>query len=121
VTAARAKSSHKPGPRGASAHARSRARAFAVQGLYQVLVGKGDIDAIDTFTRDLAGFGKCDVEHYARLLHGCATQRETLDATLQPALDRPLSELSPIEHGVLWIGVLELQQCPDVPRRVVLN
>jgi transcription antitermination protein NusB len=30
-------------------------------------------------------------------------------------------ELSPIEHGVLWIGVYEFQHCADVPWRVVLN
>jgi len=36
-------------------------------------------------------------------------------------LDRKLSELSPIEHAVLWIGVYELQHCIDIAWRVVLN
>ena len=32
-----------------------------------------------------------------------------------------LSPMSPIERVVLWIGVYEMQHCPDVPWRVVLN
>lgn len=39
---------------------RSRAREFALQGLYQHLVGGNDATAIDLFTRDLSGFHKAD-------------------------------------------------------------
>jgi transcription termination factor NusB len=35
--------------------ARSRAREFAVQALYQHLVGRNDAESIDQFTRDLVG------------------------------------------------------------------
>ena len=38
-----------------------------------------------------------------------------------PLLDRKLEEISPIEHGVMWIGAYEFLHCPDVPWRVVLN
>ena len=38
-----------------------------------------------------------------------------------PLLDRKLAEISPIEHGVMWIGAYELKHCLDVPWRVVLN
>ena len=44
-----------------------------------------------------------------------------LDALIVPLLDRKLTEISPIEHGIIWIGVYELQHCLDVPWRVVLN
>jgi N utilization substance protein B len=40
---------------------------------------------------------------------------------LLPLLDRPLSEISPVEHAVMWIGCFELRHCLDVPWRVVLN
>ena len=100
---------------------RSRAREFALQALYQHLVGRNDADAIDTFTRDLSGFHKADSAHYDTLLHGCIEQAAALDALLAPLLDRKLAELSPIEHAVLWIGAYELQHCLDVPWRVVLN
>ncbi len=105
----------------ASKSDRSRAREFAVQALYQVLVGKNDVAAVDAFTRDLAGFSKADSVHFDALLHGSAEQAEQLDALILPLLDRKLSEISPVEHAVMWIGAYELQHCLDVPWRVVLN
>ena len=100
---------------------RSRAREFALQGLYQHLVGGNDADAIDAFTRDLAGFHKADSAHYDALLHGCIEESAELDALILPLLDRKMEEISPIEHAVMWIGVYEFQHCLDVPWRVVIN
>ncbi|MBK1685574.1 N utilization substance protein B [Rhodoferax fermentans] len=105
----------------ASKSDRSRSREFALQGLYQVLVGKNSLEDVDLFTRDLAGFSKADALHFDALLHGCAEHAEELDAQIQPVLDRPLAEISPIEHACMWIGVYEFAHCPDVPWRVVLN
>jgi len=101
--------------------ARTRAREFALQGLYQHLIGRNEVVDIDAFTRDLAGFHKADSAHFDALLHGCVEQATALDELLAPLLDRPLPEISPIERGVLWIGAYEFRQCPDVPWRVVLN
>lgn len=101
--------------------ARTRAREFALQALYQHLVGRNEAPDIDAFTRDLAGFHKADSVHFDALLHGCVAQAAALDELLTPLLDRPLAEISPIERGVLWIGAYEFRQCPDVPWRVVLN
>jgi N utilization substance protein B len=100
---------------------RSRAREFALQGLYQFLVGHNEAADIDLFTRDLSGFHKSDSVHYDALLYGCIEQREILDALIVPLLDRKLEEISPIEHAVMWMGVYEFQHCIDVPWRVVLN
>ncbi len=105
----------------ASKQPRSRAREFALQALYQYLVGRNDVAAVDAFTRDLSGFNKADSVHYDALLHGCVAQADALDALLLPLLDRKTTELSPIEHAVLWIGTYEMQHCLDVPWRVVLN
>ena len=100
---------------------RSRAREFALQALYQHLVGRNETGAIDAFTRDLSGFNKADAAHYDALLHGCVAEAEALDRLITPLLDRKLAELSPIEHAVMWMGVYEFQHCLDVPWRVVLN
>ena len=110
------------GARKASAKsARSRAREFAVQALYQHLVGGNEASAIDAFTRDLSGFHKADSVHYDALLHGCIREAAELDALIAPQLDRKLQEISPIEHAVMWIGAYEFLHAPDVPWRVVLN
>lgn len=100
---------------------RTRAREFALQALYQHLVGRNEAADIDLFTRDLSGFHKADSVHYDALLHGCIAQNSELDAALLPMLDRPMAEVSPIEHAVLWIGAYELRNCLDVPLRVVMN
>ncbi|MCK9515136.1 MAG: transcription antitermination factor NusB [Ottowia sp.] len=100
---------------------RSRAREFALQGLYQHFVGQDDIASIDSFTRGLQGFSKADAVHFDALLHGCLELAADLDALIQPLLDRPMAQISPIEHGCMWIGAYELLKCPDIPWRVVLN
>jgi len=105
----------------ASKSGRSRAREFALQALYQFLVGRNDATAIDHFTRDLAGFHKADSAHYDALLHGCIRTADDLDALIAPKLDRKMAEISPIEHAAMWIGVFEFQNCMDVPWRVVIN
>jgi N utilization substance protein B len=105
----------------ASKNNRSRAREFALQGLYQKLVGQNPAADIDAFTRDLSGFNKADSAHFDTLLHGCIDQAAALDQMIVPLLDRPMAEISPIEHAVMWIGAYELQHCLDVPWRVVLN
>ena len=110
------------GPRkAADKSARTRAREFALQALYQHLVGRNGANDIDSFTRDLIGFHKADAAHFDALLHGCIRAGDALDAMISPHLDRKLAEVSPIEHGALWIGAYELQHCPDVPWRVVIN
>ncbi|GAB3776582.1 transcription antitermination factor NusB [Ramlibacter monticola] len=100
---------------------RSRAREFAVQALYQHLVGRQDPESIDQFTRGLSGFHKADAVHYDALLHGCIRESGELDALIVPLLDRKLEEISPIERAVMWIGTYEFLHAPDVPWRVVLN
>ena len=110
------------GARKASAKSdRSRAREFALQALYQHLVGRNEPESIDHFTRDLAGFHKADSVHYDALLHGSIRESAELDALIEPLLDRKFAEISPIEHAVMWIGVYEFRHCPDVPWRVVIN
>ncbi|MDO8440530.1 MAG: transcription antitermination factor NusB [Polaromonas sp.] len=101
--------------------ARTRAREFAMQALYQHLVGRNEAESIDAFTRELVGFHKADSAHYDALLHGCIEDAVLLDASVTPLLDRKMSEISPVEHAVLWIGAYEFKHCPDVPYRVVIN
>jgi len=91
---------------------RSRAREFALQALYQTLVGKNEVDDIDAFTRDLAGFSKADTLHFDALLQGCTAQAAELDALIEPFLDRRFVEISPVEHSMRWIGTIEFKHCP---------
>jgi N utilization substance protein B len=106
---------------GTNKAARSRSRAFAIQGLYQFIVGKNDLASVDAFTRGLSGFHKIDESHYSRLLTGCIENHPTFNSILEPYLDRRLPDVSPIELAALWVGVFELEHCPEIPWRVVMN
>jgi N utilization substance protein B len=115
------KAPRKPATKSASKSGRSRAREFALQGLYQYIVGGNEASDIDVFTRDLSGFHKSDSVHYDALLYGCIEQHRDLDTLIEPLLDRKLGEISPIERATMWMGAYEFLHCIDVPWRVVLN
>jgi transcription antitermination protein NusB len=120
VSDAPARSTTRPRRAGAKS-ARRRARELALQGLYEWLVGRGDIAAINAHMREQEGFDKCDRLHFDALLHGCAGGLAELDTLLLRHIDRKTSELSPVEHAVLLIGGYELQHCVDVPYKVAIN
>ncbi len=114
-----AKARARPGTKPKSA--RRRAREFALQGLYEWLVGGSDAGVIDAHMREQEDFAKCDAAHFDALLHGCIAEAAALDEVLARHVDRKTNQLSPIEHGVLLIGVYELRHCVDVPYRVAIN
>ena len=102
-------------------NARSRAREFALQGLYQWLLTGEDIGAIIALGREQEGYAKLDLKHYEALMGGCVHEAADLDAILSRHVDRQTTELSPIEHAVLMIGAYELSHCLDVPYKVAIN
>lgn len=100
---------------------RHRAREFALQGLYQWLLNDEDAGAIDAHIREAHGFDKADAEHFDTLLHGTIRQAPQLRETLAPLIDRPIDQLSPVEHAALLIGAYELSNHVEIPYKVVIN
>jgi N utilization substance protein B len=100
---------------------RHRAREFALQGLYQWLLNNEDAGAIEAHIREAHGFDKADKEHFDALLYGTIRQAATLRAGLSPLIDRPMAQLSPVEHAALLIGAYELNNHLEIPYRVVIN
>lgn len=101
--------------------ARRRAREFALQGLYEWLLNPSDAGLIEANLRDTQGFHKADKAHFDILLTGIIREAPALTASIQPWLDRPVAELSPVEHAALLVGCYELTYCLDIPYRVVIN
>lgn len=116
-----------PGAEGADAKAgppksaRRRAREFALQGLYQWLLNREDVGVIEAQMADVSGFEKADREHFATLLAGTVRHHDLLHEQIEPFLDRPFAELSPVEHAALLIGAYELVHQVEIPYRVVIN
>lgn len=105
--------------------ARRLAREFALQGVYAWLLrgdeGHKDAGDIDAHIRDSEDFGDADAEWYKTLLHGVLRDAALLREGFVPYIDRPLDELSPVEHGILLIGSYELRNHIEVPYKVVIN
>lgn len=101
--------------------ARRRSREFAVQGLYQWQLNAVDPTLIADDLKRSKGFEQADEKHFRELLYGAIEHAEALHARLQPFLDRPIKELSPVEHGILLLGIYELVHRIEVPYRVVIN
>ncbi len=113
-----------PSPAGkpaATVSPRRRAREFVLQGLYQWQVGGSDEAVIEMHLADSEGFEKADRRFFLGLLRGVVAQHEQLVEQLQPCLDRPFAELSPVEACVLLAGAFELANYPQTPYRVIIN
>jgi len=105
--------------------ARRRAREFALQGAYEWLVksgeGQDDLGAIDAHMRDSEDFHEADAQYFRTLLYGATREAPDLRERFAPHIDRPLAELSPVEHAILLIACYELVHHVEVPYKVVIN
>jgi transcription antitermination protein NusB len=100
---------------------RRRSREFAMQGLYQWQLAGTDAATIESHMAVAKGFDKIDRPYFSSLLAGAIRESSRLSETLQPFLDRKVTELSPIERAILLIAAYELENQIDVPYRVVIN
>ena len=100
---------------------RRRAREFALQGLYQWIVGKQDLSAILQQAQQAKGFRTCDQSYYRQLLENIMASEHRLREQLMPFLDRAWSRVSPIEQSILLIGASELTAREPLPAGIILN
>ncbi len=108
---------HEPAHRGS----RRRSREFALQALYQWLLSGDEADALCRQAAEQKDYARADTGYFELLAHGVIERAGELRAALQPFLDRPAQQLSPIEHALLLLGAYELMHAPQVPYRVVIN
>lgn len=115
----------KPSP---GASPRRRAREYALQAIYAWLLQSqasenklDEVGAIEAHLRDDELFASADQKWFDVLWHGVTQKADELRATFGPFVDRPIEELSPVEHGILLIGTFELSDQIEVPYRVAIN
>ncbi|MDP5056482.1 transcription antitermination factor NusB [Marinomonas hwangdonensis] len=100
---------------------RSASRRLALQAVYQWQMNKSAVSEIETqFVMD-QDMDSCDKVYFRELLQGVTASAKKLDNLFEELLDRPLSELDPIELAVMRLGAFELSQRLDVPYRVAIN
>ena len=105
----------------ALARARRAARKLLAQGLYQLqIAGQPWQDIYHQYLADPESAG-ADAEFFKELLMQIADGRAALDAVLARYSDIEPARLDPIEHGILWMALYELEHRRDVPYRVVIS
>jgi N utilization substance protein B len=103
-----------------SHRARSLARRLALQALYQIQINPLPWQDVQLqFAADPEA-ERVDRDYFRELIEAVAPNREALDLRLSVLSEIPPQELDPIEHAVLWLGLHELQSCPELPYRVAL-
>jgi len=103
------------------AQSRRFARERALQALYQWDVSSEQSSIVRKEFLDNQDMGRVDVDYFVLLYNGVSHSPQVLDDTLQHCLDRPITDLDPIERAVLRIAAFELREQPDIPARVVIN
>ena len=107
--------------RGTHTGARSRARELIVQSLYQMqITGHSEAELLTQF-RDRPDYESVDQEYFDEVLSAICRNTDTLEESIDKLADRPLSQLDPVERGIMLLGFYELKEKPDVPYKVVIN
>ncbi|MCG6971332.1 MAG: transcription antitermination factor NusB [Gammaproteobacteria bacterium] len=101
--------------------ARHLARKRAVQALYMWELTGGDVSDIESQFLVEHDMKNVDLKYFKELLHQVPAKVEELDEHISPLLDRPFSELDPVECAIMRLGVYEFQHRIDIPYRVVIN
>lgn len=104
-----------------SKSARRRSREFALQGIYQWLLNATPAEEITRQFAEQKEFARTDGVHFSGLLRGVLENADALRVALAPHLDRPVTELSPVEHGILLLAAQEFIAYPEIPYKVVIN
>ncbi|HMH88540.1 MAG TPA: transcription antitermination factor NusB [Steroidobacteraceae bacterium] len=103
-----------------SHRARSLARRLALQALYQIQINPLPWQDVQLQFATDPEADRVDRDYFRELIEAVAPNREALDLRLSALSEIPPQELDPIEHAVLWLGLHELQSCPELPYRVAL-
>ena len=98
-----------------------RARKLVLQALYQWLMSGAELIEIELQFRAANNMDKVDAVYFCRLLYGVPEYLSILETHFAPLLDRPMSQLNPIELTLLRLSSFELCYCQEIPYRVVLN
>lgn len=109
------------GLRKPSSSKRHQSRRFAVQALYSHMLSGTDAKELLGHFRSEDSFTRCDAAYFDQLVSGVLAARRQLEALLADVLDRPITQLDPVEHAVLLLASYELAHCPELPYRVAIN
>jgi len=104
-----------------SPQGRHGARRLLLQALYQEQIAGHDVAELIAQFSARDEFPAVDGDYFRAVLKDVLSRTAILDELLDGFLDRPIVQLDPVEHALLWIGLAELSSQDDVPANVVIN
>jgi len=100
---------------------RRKARELAVQAVYSWQLSQNSVTDIEgNFLTDNSA-RRFDIPYFQQLLRGVTTSVGSIDDAISPHVDRPLDDVDHVEKAILRVAIYELNDCKDVPYRVVIN
>jgi N utilization substance protein B len=100
---------------------RQISRELVLRALYERLAAGTELAGLIVFAEEAEEFAEANTVFFRELLEGVMCRMQDLDMALEPHLDRPVRELSPVEHAALLIGAYELGYSLNVPYKVCIN
>jgi transcription antitermination protein NusB len=100
---------------------RRKSRELAVKAIYRSMLNAGELKQIATDAKDDPDYTKTDEAYFKQLLAGVTEHTSALDHEIAKFTDRPVDELSPVEHAILRISGYELLYDVSIPYRVAIN
>ena len=92
-----------------------------MQALYQWQITRQPPREVATQFREEGRLDHLDEDLFLELVDGVPAHLDGLDASLQPLLDRPLSQVDPVERAILRLCAHELAYASEVPWRVIVS
>ena len=104
-----------------STQARTRARRYAMQALYQWNLSGLDMAEIQRQFFEAEDFTNADGGYFIDLLNGVKANIDKIDSRISDTIDRPIGQLDPVERAILRMACYELLFRHDIPYRVSIN
>lgn len=100
---------------------RRKSRELVLKALYRGMLNKTDLTPVFKDMLDDPDYRKADEVYFKTLLQNVSEKLDDIDAQVGNFVDRPVAELSPIEHSILRLAGYELMFDMSIPYRVAIN
>lgn len=100
---------------------RRKSRELVVKAVYRGMLNESELKQIFRDMAEDPDYNKADEGYFKQLLESVTSHINELDEKLAHFIDRPVAELSPVEHAILRTSGCELMFDFSIPYRVVIN
>jgi N utilization substance protein B len=100
---------------------RRKSRELVVKAVYRGMLNQSDLSQVFKDMLEDPDYCRADEAYFKQLLQAVNANLVELDQKLANFIDRPIAELSPVEHAILRTSACELMFDFSIPYRVAIN